>query len=205
MLPAVRAQDDVDAVTAQPGALVEAVAWPAAAAAPSRRLEHGALRRRAPERQLEQHRLAKAEPAEAAAPGAGTRSSNRDCRGGPVTDEQRCARRCRRAPAARCGRARRGARCPTTSRRAAAAPASSQGRPSARAASRRERDRDGRPRASAEAVRCAPSSRPRARGRAPARTACGEPRAAVTAPPGLAAARSASARFRERRRARRPS
>src|ERR687886_2485840 len=63
--PPVAAQDDVDPLAPEPGGLVEAVRGPAGQDELSEYLEACALRRRAAERQLEEHRLVGQEAAEA--------------------------------------------------------------------------------------------------------------------------------------------
>ena len=63
-LPPVGAQDDMDAMAPQPGALVEAVLGRLREPDCGDSLEQATLRRRAPERQLEQDGLAEAEPTE---------------------------------------------------------------------------------------------------------------------------------------------
>ena len=62
--PPVGAEDDVDALVPEPGALVEAVRGRPRQANRGDRLEQGALRRRAAERQLEENRLVEAEEPE---------------------------------------------------------------------------------------------------------------------------------------------
>ena len=60
-------QDDVDAVTQQPGSFVEAVLRePRGAVTDHERIQDGALRRRASARQFQRDRLAQRQPAEAA-------------------------------------------------------------------------------------------------------------------------------------------
>ena len=59
--PVVDAQDDVDAVAAQPGALVEAVLGPGGSLTTPSTSRMAPWRRRAPERQLEQDRLVECE------------------------------------------------------------------------------------------------------------------------------------------------
>ena len=64
-LPAVCSEHDVDALVPEPGALVEAVCFRPRQANGRDRLEHGALRRRASERELQESGFAKAETSEA--------------------------------------------------------------------------------------------------------------------------------------------
>ena len=63
--PPVRVQDDMDTLVPEPGPLVEAMLRRSWQAHGCDRLEQGALRRCAPERKLQQNRLAKTKSAEA--------------------------------------------------------------------------------------------------------------------------------------------
>ena len=125
-----RAQHDVDAVTAQPRRLVEAVRRAARRPQVAEHPRPCSLRRRAPERQLE---VALARPPHASnsahdRPRAPDRS--RPACGGSSTSTTARSGRADLARRARCDRAGRPARCPTTSRRA---------RPLTRAAPKRNR------------------------------------------------------------------
>ena len=175
----------MDAVAAKPGALVEPVLRARRKLHDDERVEHRALRRRAAERQLELHRLVDRQRRRKVRAWPCARSANCPSTDGRRDDDRRPAARARPAAGAGCGRARRGGRSPTTSRRARAgsraARAAAAVRRSATTAApdaRRER-RAATPCEPADVREREPEPRARRRGRArvPGRT-----RHAITSP-----------------------
>ena len=109
--PLVHVQDDVHALPAQPGALVEAVLRPARRLDDREDTQAGALGRRAPERQLELDALTASPRHLAEVERSVTHLGGRDD-DEPVGGADPRSR-------GRCGRAGRGGCCPTTTRRRA--------------------------------------------------------------------------------------
>ena len=168
--PVVDTQDDVDAVAAKPGSLVEPVLGAARRSHDHERLQDGSLRRCASARKFQQDRLAQRQPAEALDDGW---RPNVELAGmHRARDDQPCTLRCVDSRAQRtASRARRDGCFPSTNRAARGRP-----RGAATAAARRHQGRPTRAdrRGGARRHRSpAPRSRPRGPDRAKPRAAAG--------------------------------